>query len=408
MSSLFTPKVPDHVPAHLVEDWSFQTAEGLDRNPQATIDRLRNGPPIVFSAAGRRVRSTLIVKPFDWIVEALQNTELFSSNNYSGFSSLIGEDWPMIPSDVDAPRHRPFRMFLNKVFAPSQMNLLEEGIVETVRELIDAVRAEGSCDFQAAMGRPLPTSVFLRMMGLPLEDAPQFLEWENLLMHGVDLDDRARGVRSIKNYLVEMIEDREANPRDDILTYVAKGEIDGQPISLQDRIGMCFVLYAAGLDTVASALGFSFKYLAENPEKQEELRSRPDVRTRAIEELMRANSMVIVGRYVTRDVNFHGVEMKKGDYVSLGTLFADRDEQKFADATKVDFDRKDVMRHITFGSGPHNCLGSHLARREMRIVLDEWLERMPPFRIKKGEEAVTYGGAVFGVDYLPLEWDVGG
>lgn len=404
MNANFVPVIPDHVPAELVEDWSFQTAAGLDRNPQATIDRLREGPPIVFSSAGRRGRSTWILKRYEHILEAMQDTELFSSRNYSGFSSLIGEDWPMIPSDVDAPLHRPFRMFLNKVFAPSRMTLLEEGIAETVQELIANLKRRTECDFQEEMGRPLPTSVFLRMMGLPLEDAGLFLKWENLLMHGIDLEDRALGVRSIKNYLVEMIHDREANPRDDILTYVAQGEIDDAPIALQDKIGMCFVLYAAGLDTVASALGFTFKYLAENPDRQEDLRTRPDVRHRAIEELMRANSMVVVGRFVTRDVNFHGVEMKKGDYVSLGTLFADRDPDKFGDPGHIDFDRQDVMRHITFGSGPHNCLGSHLARREMRIVLDAWLEQMPPFRIKEGEEAVTYGGAVFGVDSLPLQW----
>lgn len=404
MNTNFVPVVPDHVPPELVEDWSFQTADGLTSNPQATIDRLRSGPPIVFSAGGRRGRSTWILKQYDHIFEALQNTELFSSQNYSGFSSLIGEDWPMIPSDVDAPLHRPFRMFLNKVFSPKQMSLMEDGITETVRSLVADLKTRNGCEFQQAMGRPLPTTVFLRMMGLPLEDADNFLEWEHLLMHGVDLNDRARGVRSIKDYLIAMIEDREKNPRDDILTYVVQGEIDGKPISTQDKLGMCFVLYAAGLDTVASALGFTFKFLAENPERQEELRNNPKIRQRAIEEMLRANSMVVVGRFVTRDVNFHGVEMKKGDFVSLGTLFADRDPEMFEDPTKVDFERQSMMRHVTFGAGPHNCLGSHLARREMRIVLDEWLDNLPPFRIKTGKNAVTYGGAVFGVDYLPLEW----
>lgn len=400
----FKPNIPPHVPAELVEDWSFQSAEGLDSDPAATIDRLRAGPDIVFSPIGRRGRSSWILKRYDHIVEAVQDTELFSSDRYSGFSSLIGEDWPMIPSDVDAPMHRPYRMMLNKVFSPSQMALLEGGITETTRDLIAAAKARPSFDFQTMIARPLPTTVFLRLMGLPLEHADRFLEWEHLLMHGVDLDDRARGVRSIKDYLVETIEDRQANPRDDIMSYVVHAEVEGRPLELWEKIGTCFVLYAAGLDTVASALGFIFKHLAENPDLQDELRANPELRNKAVEELLRANSMVVMGRWVTRDVEFHGVTMKKGDFVSLPTLFADRDPARFACPAHVDIERKDAMRHISFGSGPHNCLGSHLARRELRITLDEWFDACPPFRLKQGDRAVTYGGAVFGVEYLPLEW----
>jgi cytochrome P450 len=400
----FKPKVPDHVPPELVQEWSFQTAPGIDSNPAAVIDALRAGPDIIFSAGGRRGRSSWILKRYDHILEAVQDTELFSSDRYSGFSSLIGEDWPMIPSDVDAPMHRPFRMMMNKVFSPSQMTRLEAGIGEMVRGLIADVLPKGGCEFQTAIARPVPTNVFLSLMGLPLEHADRFLEWEHLLMHGVDLEDRARGVRSIKDYLVETIASREAEPRDDIMSYIVNAQVLDRPLTLEEKLGCCFVLYAAGLDTVASALGFTFKYLAENPDVQAELRSRPDQRDKAVEEMLRANSMVVMGRFVTRDVEFHGVQMKKGDFVSLPTLFADRDPEMFADPARIDLDRKGVMRHISFGSGPHNCLGSHLARREMRIVIDEWLDRCPPFRIKAGEQPVTYGGAVFGVDYLPLEW----
>jgi cytochrome P450 len=167
---------------------------------------------------------------------------------------------------------------------------------------------------------------------------------------------------------------------------------------------MCFVLYGAGLDTVASALGFTFKYLAENPDKQEQLRRRPEIRERAVEELLRANTNVVPNRIVTRDTDFHGVSLKKGDVVALPTMFANHDPALFECPAGVDFDRGNVMRHVSFGSGPHNCLGSHLARRELRIALDEWMNGMPPFRL--GEESpVTYGGSVFGVHSLHLAWD---
>jgi cytochrome P450 len=396
--------IPAHVPKELVQDWNFQTAPGLDTDPVVTMDALRAGPDIVYSVGGRRGRSTWVVKRYDQVIEALQNTEHFSSDRYSGFSQLLGEDWPMIPVEVDPPFHRPFRMFLNKVFAPGPMSKLETGILETVRALVDETLPRKECDFQAAIGRPLPTTVFLQLMGLPLDHAARFLEWEDLLMHGVELSERAAGVRAIKDYLVEKIADRMAHPNDDVLSYVSNGEMEGRALTLQEKIGMCFVLYAAGLDTVAAALGFSIKYLAQHPDRQAELRANPSLRTKAIEELLRANSNVVIGRWVARDITFHGVAMKKGDFISLPTMFANRDPERFTDPAQLNFSRAELMRHVSFGSGPHNCIGSHLARRELRIVLDEWLDRVPQFRIKDGDRAVTYGSAVFGVDYLPLQW----
>jgi len=167
---------------------------------------------------------------------------------------------------------------------------------------------------------------------------------------------------------------------------------------------MAFVLYGAGLDTVASALGFTFKFLAENQEVQTRMRADEDLRKNSIEELVRASSMVVAGRTVTQDIVFHGVTLKRGDYVSLPTMFGNRDDHAFDRATEVEFGRPNILKHIGFGSGAHACLGSHMARRELKIVMDEWLDTMPQFRIKQGDQAVTYGGSVFGVDYLPLEW----
>lgn len=396
--------IPTHVPSELVRDWTLEEAGGA-ADPLAAMDAKRDaGPAITFAPRGRRGGPTWMVNNYDMIVEVLQNPELFSSDRYSGFSRLLGEDWAMIPIEIDPPLHRPFRAFMNKVFAPRVMNTLEEGIAETVREIIAEVRPKGECEFQSTMGRPLPTTVFLRMLGLPLSDAGTLLEWENGLMHGANLEIRADAARSIKNYLLDAIADREANPRDDIISYVATAEVEGRPVTRIEKLGMCFVLYAAGLDTVAATLGQMFKFLAEHPKRQEELRADPSLRTKAVEEIIRAHSSVTTGRILAQDTEFHGVAMKKGDFISLPLLWADRDPAKFEDPTAIDFKRIDVMRHIAFGSGPHACMGSHLARRELRIVLDQWLENMPPFRIANGGTPVIYGGSVFGVDQLPLQW----
>lgn len=405
MSTATTPTIPDHVPAHLVQDFSFDKAPGIDRHPEIVVDSFRDDRNIVYGIGARRGRDCWVFKNYDLIIEALQNPTLFSSERFSGFSQLLGEDWLLNPVEVDPPMHRPYRQILGKLFAPSQMAKLEETIANTVRTLTDAVLPERHCEFQQAIATPLPTAVFLDLLGLPIEDAPLFLEWERLLLHAMDLKERAVGARGIKDYVVAAIKEREVSPRDDMLSYIANADLDGRPLNDDEKLGMCFNLYIAGLDTVTAALGSSFKYLAENPERQAELRGDRELRAKAIEEILRTNSMVVVGRFVTQDTEYHGVHLKRGDYVSLPTMFANRDESKFAKPTDVDFGRTNVMSHIAFGTGIHNCLGSHLARRELKIVMEEWLDRVPPFSVAPGEAAVTYAtSAIFGVATLPLVW----
>ncbi len=396
--------IPSHVPEELVDDWAFDTAPGINSNPAGAMDKLRRGPDIIYAPMGRRGRGTWVIKKYDLILEAFQKPEIFSSDRYSGFSQLLGEDWPMIPLEVDPPAHKDYRALLNKVFSPRQMAMLETGIRETSVHLIEEILKRRECEFQSAFGRPLPTTVFLKLMGLPLEHADQFLEWEQGLVHGSTLVDRADAALAIKNYLVNILEEREKSPTGDVVSFIATAELAGRPLNAIEKLGIGFVLYGAGLDTVASALGFTFKYLAENPDRQEELRNDPEMRAKSLDEFLRANSMVVAGRTVARDIEFHGVKMKQGDFVSLPTMFANRDPDRFEGPAEVDFARKNISRHISFGSGPHTCLGAHLARREIKIVLDEWLKRVPPFRIAAGDDPVTYGGSVFGVDYLPLSW----
>lgn len=397
--------IPDHVPEHLVQDISFHSAPGIETDPTAVIDALRDDRPIVYGLGARRGKDAWIFKSYEVLVEAFQSPHLFSSNHFSGFSHLLGEDWLLIPPEVDPPMHGPYRRFLNKMFTPSQMTALEPTIAASVRELTDAALAKGSCDFQEALASPLPTWVFLGLVGLPIEDAPQFLAWADPLMHSVNPEEIAGGARAVRDYMIEAMKERAVNPRDDIMSRIATAEIDGRPMSETEKMAMAFNLYIAGLDTVTNALGATFLYLAQNQDVQRDLRANPDARSKAIEEILRSRVMVVNGRFVAQDMEFHGVVMKKGDRVALPTMFANRDPAQFPDPAKIDFERKNSMSHIAFGTGIHNCLGSHLARRELRIVVDEWLDRVPPFRIPEGEVPVTYGSsAVFGVERLPLEW----
>jgi cytochrome P450 len=246
------------------------------------------------------------------------------------------------------------------------MRALEDDIEALARKLVDGILAKGETEFMADFGEVFPVQIFLKLFGLPLEHTEQFLKWENLLLHSRTIEGRQEGARAIVAYLRKVIAERRVDPVDDLLSYVATTEIEGRKLTPDEALGVAFLLYSAGLDTVANMLGFMFKHFAEHPQDQQKLRDDPALIPDALEELMRAYPIVVSGREVTRDVEFHGVKMRKGDVVSLATMLAGRDEREFPNPDVVDFGREKVS-HITFAAGPHRCVGSHLARHERQV-----------------------------------------
>ena len=181
------------------------------------------------------------------------------------------------------------------------------------------------------------------------------------------------------------------------------GEVDGRPLDHLEIMGMLYVLYVGGLDTVYSTLGWVMRHLATHPELQDRLRDHPEDLPAALEEFFRAFSVAITFRQVTSDYMFHGAPLKKGDEIYLPIMLADRDPRVFDDPHTVDIDRK--SRHINFGTGVHTCLGLHLAKREICVVLEEFLKRFRNIRIREGETYRYHTPSGFGVDYLPIVWD---
>jgi len=397
--------VPAHVPPELVRDFKFETLPGGDVDSvQAAADAVRGGPDIFYGLSTRRGEGAWVIARHELIREVYQDAELFSSRHNADFARLIGEEWPLLPLEADPPAHAAWRILLNPIFAPARMRAMEADIETLAVDLVDGIVAKGEAEFVADFGEVFPVRIFLRMFGLPLEHTDHFVAWEGDLLHSLTIEGRQHAARAIVDYLRKVIAERRAQPTDDLLSYIATTEIEGRKLTADEALGVAFLLYSAGLDTVANMLGFMFKHLAEHPKDQQMLRDEPALIPDAIEELMRAYPIVISGREVTRDVEFHGVRMKAGDVVSLPTMLAGRDEREFSNPDVIDF-RREKVSHITFAAGPHRCVGSHLARRELRIALEEWLKRVPPFRIKPGERAITHGIGVFGVERLPLVWD---
>jgi cytochrome P450 len=391
----------------MVGDFSLFTSPGMARtsngDPQAAAAVALNGPRIFYSQMNTRDgRGTWVVTRADDQRRVLQDPETFSSHR-SIFASALGESWPMIPLEIDPPRHALYRSLLNPLLSPKRVIAMEEAVRERAGILIDKILASGtSCDVMDAFAFPFAVNIFLRFLGLSDDRLEEFVTWANDLLHGDD-EQRPRAARTIVEFIRSLAEERRREPVDDFMTFVVQAEIEGRPLDDQEVMGIGVLLFVAGLDTVAAAIGFDLRYLAEHPEDQELLRREPDRIVLAKEEMLRAFSTVQMIRVATRDVDFEGAPIKKGDYISCASMIANRDPDEFENPEMLDLGRVG-NRHTAFATGPHRCIGSHLARREIEVALEEWLARVPRFRIKEGTAPITYGGHVFGIEGLVLDW----
>jgi cytochrome P450 len=398
------PSAPAHVPPELVRDFDLAGLSGAAECPYSRLSRLRGEariiytPPSAFQPAG----SWLLTHAAD-IRSVLQQPETFSSDGIAGFSRLVGESWPLIPLELDPPQHEKFRAILNGIFAPKKIAAMEEGVRARAGGLIDAVKDERRCEFVEAFGRPFPVSIFMQLMGLPDEDMGLLNGWEFDLLHSRDMESRFRGARGFLDYLRALIVKRRSKPADDLTTFVVQSQVDGRPLTDDEVMGVCYLLVVAGLDTVASSLSLHFRHLAQNPDDQARLRADPSLIPSAVEEFLRRYGIVSTSRFATRDAEIAGVKIKAGDRVAVLTQLASLDPDEFENPLEVDIERT-PNRHVAFSYGPHRCIGSHLARRELVIAIEEWLKRVPPFRIADGAEVPIATGGLLHVAELPLVW----
>jgi len=396
--------IPGHVPPDLVRHYRYGEEATFADDPQRAAAALHDGPRVIYVPDPNwDGRSGWLVHRYDDVRTVLQNGEVFSSKQVANFQGFIGETWDMIPLELDGERHQKYRMLLNPLFAPGKVNAMEAGVRELAVSLIEAFQARGHCEFMEEFARPYPISIFLKLMDLPLEMRSTFLAWEYQVLHAKDMEVRRDGVKKIIAYLREAIEARRANLGDDLISFAIKARIDGEPIPEDDIMGIVFMLYIGGLDTVVATLGFMFKYLATHPEKRRELIDNPALLPDAIDEMLRYFASVNSSRLITQDVELAGVRMRKGERIYMVQIAANRDPEEFDDPNTVDFHRQG-NRHLTFSAGPHRCIGSHLARRELIIAIEEMLKRVPPFRLADGADASINPNGLYCVNQLRLVW----
>ncbi|WP_156840666.1 cytochrome P450 [Novosphingobium aquimarinum] len=396
--------VPSHVPADLVVNSDFYSDPRYQNDPFGVVEGQTTGKRIFYTPNHYMLPGCWVITRAEDIRQVLQNAEVFSSQGGVSFSALIGETWSLLPLELDPPQHAGFRSLLNPLFSPKEVNKLEQPVRDAAVSLIEQFQDKDEIEFVSTFAQPFPVSVFLRLLGFPVSEMQTFLDWEFGLLKSFSLEERKAAAASIVAYLRKAIAERRENPDEGLVSWATHAQVDGRPLKDDEILGICFLLFVAGLDTVASSLGFHYRYLAEHPELQQQLRDDRSLIPAAVEEFMRLYSIVINHRRVAQDTEIAGVQMKAGDWVAVPTFNASLDPEEFDRPLEFVLDRPS-NRHVAFSYGPHRCLGSHLARRELVVAMNEIFDRVPPFRMKEGAPFRTVGGAVFGVEELHLVFD---
>jgi cytochrome P450 len=368
------------------------------RDARQAWEALRTAGPVV------RTRDDLVVATSTAAVEeVLRSPKVFSSNPEA---SYFGSETGAIPLQIDPPQHVSYRKILDPLFSPRKMAAREGEVQTLTNELIDRFIAGGSCDFITDFAVPFPCAMFLRLMGLPLHELASFLRAKDGMIRPEGDDEKTRRGNMeqtsawIFSYFGEALERKSIEPADDILSYFLALETSGA-LSRNETLNICLLLIAAGLDTVTDTLGCSFAYLSQNADKQEQLAADPSLAPAAIEELMRFETPVpVVSRIAMEDTILDGCPVAAKQKVRVLLASPNLDPEIYPDADTVDFARFG-NRHVAFGGGVHRCLGSHLARLELRVAVREWHRRIPSYRLVDGHR-IRYRAGLREIPSLPL------
>jgi cytochrome P450 len=379
----------------------------FSNQPQPVYRSMRGSLPAVSFITGAMGRLGLVSHRGD-IEEVLRHPELFASTEAVDLKNIR----PLIPLNIDPPYHRKYRRILDPLFAPRAVAHLEQPIAALANELMDSFAGCHEIDFAASFSIPLPSQVFLTLMGLPLEELPTLLALKDGIIrpqtvvgcppgHADALAHQARTATAIYQYFEPVIEERAREPRQDLMTAFVQAEIDGEKLSKEEILDICFLFLLAGLDTVTASLDCMVAFLAQNPEHRRHIIEDPSVIPAAVEELLRWESPVaVVTRKVTSDTELGGCPVPAGRRVALMLGSGNTDDSEFGDGDVVRFDRE-TNRHLAFGGGVHRCLGSHLARQELRVALREWHKRFPDYSLKPGVD-LDYTPGIRSIEQFPL------
>ncbi|HLZ00576.1 MAG TPA: cytochrome P450 [Bradyrhizobium sp.] len=393
--------LPKHPPVtDWVNDFDHTDPRWTD-DPFPIWDELRAASPIVHT---ERYLGCYMPTTYEAVRAIANDTEHFSSRRVIVRDVRPEQTAKAPPITSDPPEHKPAKQLLLPPFTPDAMKKLEPRVRAICNELIDAFIADGKCDAAARYTKHIPVRAIAHMLGIPEKDGDQFIQWiHQILELGIkNQETLVKAAEEMDSYFAGHIEHRKTHPSDDLISTLmnAKGK-DGKPLDDAHVRGSLRLLLIAGIDTTWSAIGAALWHLARTPTDRERLVKEPALMPLAVEELLRAYSPVTMAREVMKETTISGCPVRAGNMVLLSFPAANRDPAMFPDAEKVVIDRKE-NRHAAFGLGIHRCVGSNLARMEMTVALEEWLKRIPDFRLDPAGKVTWSEGTVRGPRQLPM------
>ena len=392
--------VPQHVSPDQVFDFDIYGDPRIGDDVQASYLRTFAAAPDVFWTTLNG--GHWIVRRYDHIRDVITDYEHFSAREMA--IPRIPNPPFFIPLSLDPPTNVPYRQALMPQFSPKAVRDMEPKLRAWAARIVDSVVDRGECDFLHDVSSLFPVSVFMELMGMPLGRLREFRDLADSYFKSKGKEALHATAAKILEEFSGFIDERLANPGGkDLISHLLTTDVGGRTLTKDEVLAMCFVLYLGGMDTVTNVVAFCFKHLASDPDLQKLLAEHPERISDFVDEGIRCFSVINPPRIVAKETQRYGVTFKPGDMVISMATVAGLDDRVNEDPLRFDIDRKEA-NHLTFSAGPHLCVGQILARRELNLLTEEWLKRIPSFRAKPGVSTGSRIGKVTAILSLPLEW----
>jgi len=397
------PTQLNEVPEALLSDFDIVEDSGLFADPQQRLlDSLVKDPrDVVYTPHNG---GHWLVTSHELGREILSNAELFGSFPI-GIPANMAQRPRLIPLESDASEHRRYRRLLLPIFEPTAVERLRAGAETLAAEVLDEVLPTGEFDFLWKVAKPISMGLFVSQLGLEPERLDEFYAWETGFYRAPSMEERVACGEKIGGYLFEVVRRHVEQPSDDIVSMLLDVEVEGEKLAVEEVHAICYLLFLASIDTVATMLSFIIRHLARDKVLFESLKADRNKIADSVDEFLRMHAFINLNRICEQDTEFHGVRFRAGDNIVVPSFVTDRDERTFADPDTFNPARskKERNQHHAFGAGAHKCIGLHVAKMEVRVVLEAFFDRVSSLELLSEEAVTGHGGTTMGLDTIPIK-----
>jgi len=390
------------VPEALLSDFDIVADTGLAEDPQQRLLEalVRDPRDIVYTPHNG---GHWLVTSHELGREILSNAERFGSFPI-GIPANMEQRPRLIPLESAAAEHRRYRRLLLPIFEPEAVGRLQTGAEKLAAQVLDDVLPTGEFDFLWKVAKPISMGLFVNQLGLEPERLDDFYAWETGFYRAPTMEERVQCGENIGRYLFEVVKQHVASPKDDIVSMLLDVEVEGEKLSLEEVHAICYLLFLASIDTVATMLSFIVRHLARDQALFASLKADPSKIADSVDEFLRMHAFINLNRICERDTEFHGVQFRAGDNIVVPSFVTDRDDRVFADPDTFNSDRskRERNQHHAFGAGAHKCIGLHVAKMEVRVVLEALFARVNALSLVSEAAVVGHGGTTMGLDTIPI------